>query len=144
MESEDEEKNSKAAPAPTIIEGEEPCVSSPVNEEDNNNEEDNDDDTDKEDANNKDKEDTAVDKEEDIFDFNLTVVEGMSKYELMHLQTVHRHNTRLERLGLLAPMTFAISLSSDRSNSKKRSAPQDDVERRTDTQCKKNDILQGS
>ena len=32
MELEDEEKDSKAAPTPTI-EGEEPCVSSPVNEE---------------------------------------------------------------------------------------------------------------
>ena len=36
MESEDEEKDSKAAPAPTI-EGEEPCVSPPVDEEDNDN-----------------------------------------------------------------------------------------------------------
>jgi len=46
MESEeDEEKDSKAAPAPTI-EGEEPCVSPPVNEEDNDNEEDNNDETD--------------------------------------------------------------------------------------------------
>ena len=46
MESEeDEEKDSKAAPTPTI-EGEEPCMSPPVDEEDNDNEEDNNDETD--------------------------------------------------------------------------------------------------
>jgi len=76
MESEeDEEKDSKAAPAPTI-EGEEPCVSPPVDEEDNDNEEDNDDDTDK---NDDDKEDTDVKEEEDIFDFDLNDIEGMSE-----------------------------------------------------------------
>jgi len=105
-------------------------VSPPVNEEDNNNEEDNDDDADEEDVNNEDEEDTDVDEEEDIFDFNLNLVEGKSEYELMRLQRVHRHNARLERLGLLAPITSATSLSSNHSNSKKRSAPQDDVERR--------------
>jgi hypothetical protein len=47
----------------------------------------------------------------------------------MRLQRVHRNNARLASLGLLAPVTSAASLSSDRSNSKKRSAPQDDVER---------------
>ena len=46
MESEeDEEKDSKAAPTPTI-EGEAPCMSPPVDEEDNDNEEDNNDETD--------------------------------------------------------------------------------------------------
>jgi hypothetical protein len=55
--------------------------------------------------------------------------QGMSEYKLMRMQRVHRNNTRLASLGLLAPMTSAASLSSDRSNSKKRSAPQDDVER---------------
>ena len=40
MELEDEKKDSKAAPTPTM-EGEVPCVSLPVNEEDNDNKEDN-------------------------------------------------------------------------------------------------------
>ena len=61
--------------------------------------------------------------------FDLNDIEGMSKYKLMRIQRVHRNNARLASLGLLAPVTSAASLSSDRSNSKKRSTPQDDVER---------------
>jgi hypothetical protein len=53
----------------------------------------------------------------------------MSKYELMRLQRVHRNNARPTSLGLLAPMTSATTLSSDRSNRKKRATPQDDVVR---------------
>ena len=59
--------------------------------------------------------------------FDLNDIEGMSKYELMRIQRVNRNNARL---GLLAPMTSAASLSSNRSDRKKRSAPQHDVERR--------------
>ena len=55
--------------------------------------------------------------------------QGNVRVETDAMQRVHRNNTRLASLGLLAPMTSAASLSSDRSNSKKRSAPQDDVER---------------
>jgi len=126
MKSEDEEKDSKAAPAPTI-EGEEPCVSPPVDEEDNDNEEDNDDDTDETDD---DEEDTDVDEEEDIFVFDLNDIKGMSKYELMRMQRVHRNNVRLASLGLLASMTSAASPSSDRPNRKKRAGPQGDFVRR--------------
>jgi hypothetical protein len=128
MESEEEEKDSKAAPTPTI-EGEEPFVSPPVDEEDNNDEEDNDDGADEEDVNDEDEEDTDVDEEEDIFDFNLNDIDGMSEYELMRLQRVHRNNARLASLGLLAPMTSATTLSSDRSKRKKRAVSQDDVVR---------------
>ena len=58
MESEDEEKDSKAASAPTI-EGEVPCVSLPVDEEDSEDEEDNNDNNEDEgdDDNDDDKED---------------------------------------------------------------------------------------
>jgi hypothetical protein len=137
MESEDEEKDTKAArrgtttsakqfaQAPTI-DGED-CVSPPVDEEDNDNEEDNDDDTDE---NDDDEEDTNVDKEEDIFDFDLNDIEGMSEYELRRMQRVHRNNARLASLGLLGGMTSATTLSSHRSNRNKRVASQDDVERR--------------
>jgi len=97
MESEDEEKDSKAAPAPTI-EGEEPCVSPTVDEEDNDNEEDNDDDTDKSDDNDDD------DNEEGIFDFDLNDVEGMSEYELMRLQKIRRNESKLTSLGLIGGM----------------------------------------
>ena len=76
-----------------------PYVSPPIDEEDNDNEEDNNDDTDK---NNDDEEDTDVEEEEDIFDFDLNDIEGMSKYELMRMQRVHRNNVRLASLGLLA------------------------------------------
>ena len=62
--------------------------------------------------------------------FDLNDIEGMSKYVLMRIQWVNRNNARLASLGLLAPMTSAASLSSDRSDRKKRSAPQHDVERR--------------
>jgi hypothetical protein len=53
----------------------------------------------------------------------------MSKYELMRLQRVYRNKARPTSLGLLAPMASATTLSSDRSNRKKRAAPQDDVVR---------------
>ena len=128
MESEDEEKDSKAAPAPSI-EGEEPCVSPPADEEDNDNENDDDDDDDDDNDDNDDKEDTDVDEEKNIFDFNLNVVEGMSEYKVLCLQKIRRNEAKLASLSLLAPMTSA-SLSSDPSNSMKRSASQDDVERR--------------
>jgi hypothetical protein len=52
--------------------------------------------------------------------FDLNDIEGMSQYKLMRLQRVHRNNARLPSLGLLAPMTSATTLSSDRSNRKKR------------------------
>jgi len=127
MESEeDEEKDSKAAPAPTI-KGEEPCVSPSVDEEDNDNEEDNHDDTDE---NDDDKEDTDVEEKEDIFNFDLNDIEGMSEYKLMRMQRVHRNNVRLASLGLLAPMTFAASPSADRTNRKKRVATKVDFVRR--------------
>ena len=62
--------------------------------------------------------------------FNLNKVDGTSDYELMRLQRIHRHNTKLASLGLLGGMTSATSPSADRPNRKKRVAPQDDVERR--------------
>jgi hypothetical protein len=126
MESEDEEKDSKAAPAPTM-KGEEPCVSPPVNEEDNVNKEDNNNDTDE---NNNDKEDTDADEEEDIFNFDLNDIEGMSEYELIRMQRVYRNNVRLVRLGLLEPMTSTASPSSNHPNRKKRVATQVDFVRR--------------
>jgi hypothetical protein len=54
----------------------------------------------------------------------------MSEYKVLRLQRIRRNEAKLASLGLLAPMTSAASLSSDCSNSKKRLAPQDDVERR--------------
>ena len=62
--------------------------------------------------------------------FDLNDIEGMSEYEVLRLWRIRRNEAKLASLGLLAPMTSAASLSSDRSNSKKRSASQDDVERR--------------
>ena len=62
--------------------------------------------------------------------FDLNDIEGMSEYELMRLRRIRRNEAKLTSLGLLAPMTSAASLSSNCSKSKKRSAPQDDVERR--------------
>jgi hypothetical protein len=56
--------------------------------------------------------------------FDLNDIKGMSKYKLMRIQRVHRNNARLASLGLLTPMMSAASLSSDRFNRKKRSAPQ--------------------
>ena len=109
-----------------------PCVSQPVNEEDNNNEkdndkgdnneeDDNDDDGDKEDDNddNDDEEDTDDDEEEDIFDFDLNNIEGSPS-----------NNARLASLDLLTPMPSAIPPSSNRPNKKKRAAPQGDFIRR--------------
>ena len=54
----------------------------------------------------------------------------MSEYKVLRLRRIRRNEAKLMSLGLLAPMTSATSLSSDHSNSKKHSAPQDDVERR--------------
>ena len=77
--------------------------------------------------------------------FDLNNIEGMSEYEVLRLRRIHRNEAKLARIGLLEPMTSAASLSSDRSNSKKLSAPQDDVERRVQpTRNGKNDILPGS
>jgi hypothetical protein len=103
-------------------------VSPPINEEDNDKEDNDDDDNDEE--------DTDVNKEEDIFDFDLNDIEGMSKYKLMHMQRVHRNNARLVSLGLLGGMTSAASPSSDRPNRKKRAGPQGDFVRRV--QLKRN------
>jgi len=148
MESEDEEKDSKAATAPTI-EGKVPFVSLPVNEEDkdeednddnDNDEEDDDDDVgdkednddddnDNDDGNNDDDEEDEKD-EEDIFDFNLNDIKGMSEYELMHLQRIHRNEAKLTSLGLLEGMTSTASPSSNSPNRKKRAAPQGDFVRR--------------
>ena len=75
-------------------------------------------------------EDNDNDDKEDICDFNLNDIEGMSEYKLLCLQRIHRHNAKLVSLSLLAPMTSAASSSADRPNRKKRGAPQDDVERR--------------
>ena len=61
--------------------------------------------------------------------FDLNNIEGMSEYEVLRLRRIRRNEAKLTSLGLLEPMPSAASLSSDRSNSKKRSAPQDDVER---------------
>jgi uncharacterized protein YcbK (DUF882 family) len=55
---------------------------------------------------------------------------GMSKYELKRMGNIARNNARLASLGLLVPMTSAPTLSSYPSNGKKRSASQDNVERR--------------
>ena len=132
MESEeDEEKDSKAAPAPTI-KGEEPCVSPPVDEEDNDNEADNNDDTDE---NDNDEEDTDVEEEEDIFDFGLNDIEGMSEYELMRLQKIRRNKAKLTSLGLLAPMTSAASPSANLTNRKKRVATHVDFVRKIQPKC---------
>ena len=64
------------------------------------------------------------------FDLNDIDIEGMSEYEVLRLWRIRRNEAKLASLGLLAPMTSVASLSSDRSNSKKCSASQDDVERR--------------
>ena len=104
-----------------------PCVSPPIDEEDNDNEEDNNDDTDK---NNDDEEDTDVEEEEDIFDFDLNDIEGMSEYKLMCLQKIRRNKAKLTSLGLLALLTSAASPSADRTNRKKRVATQVDFVRR--------------
>jgi len=57
-------------------------------------------------------------------------VGGMSKYKLKRMRNMARNNARLASLGLLVPMTSAATLSSSPSNGKKRSASQDNVERR--------------
>ena len=99
MESEDEEKDSKAAPAPTI-EGEEPCVSPPIDEEDNDNENDNDNDDDDDDDegddndDDNDDDDTDIDEEENIIDLNLNVIEGMSEYEVLRLRKICRNKAK--------------------------------------------------
>ena len=96
-------------------------------EDDDSNNDDGDDDNDVDDDNLID-----VDDEDNLMrlqNFDLNDIEGMSEYELMRLQRVHRNNARLASLGLLVPMTSATTLSSDRSNRKKRAAPQDDFVR---------------
>ena len=126
MVSDDEEKVSKAVPAPTI-EGEVPCVSPPVYEEDNDNnddDDDNNDDADKEDDNDDNKEDNDDDNEEDICDFDLNDVKDMSEYEVLRLQRIHRNNVKLASLGLLGGITPATFPSADRTNRKKRMASQ--------------------
>jgi len=110
-----------------------------------------DDNDDDDDDDNNDDDDDLIDVVDDdnlmrLQNFDLNDIEGMYDYKLMRMQRVHRNNARLVSLGLLVPMTSAASLSSDRSNSKKCLAPQDDVERRVQPtrNSKKNDILQGS
>ena len=112
-------------------------------QDDDNKEEDDDGDDDDNDNNN----DDLIDVNDDNDDNNLinvdnddnlmclqnsylNVVEGMSEYEVLRLQRLRRNEVKLASLGLLTPMTSATSLSSDCSNSKKCSVPQDDVERR--------------
>ncbi len=143
MESEDKEKDLKAATA-LAIEGKVPCVSPPVDKEDIDDEEDNDDDdNDKEDDNDDDgdKEDdddndddneeyTDDNKEEGIFDFNSIDVNGMSEYEVLRLRRIRRNKARLASLGLLEGMTSAASPSANRTNRKKRVATQGDFVRR--------------
>jgi hypothetical protein len=95
------------------------------NDDDNNNNNDDDDDDDEDDLIDVDDDDNLM----HLQNFDLNDIEGMSEYELMRMQRVPSNNMRLASLGLLEPMMPAASLSSDRSNSKKHSAPQDDVER---------------
>jgi len=146
MESEDEEKGSKAAPTPTI-EGEVPCVSLPVDEEDNDDddneddvndddkEDDVDDDDDEEDDDGDDEEDNDDDDEEDVCNFDLNEVEGMSEYKVLRLQKIHRNNVKLASLCLLGGMMSAAPPSADRPNRKKRVVMQGDFVRRVQPKC---------
>ena len=139
MKSEDEQKDLKAVPAPTI-EGEVPFVSPPVNDNDKEDDDNDDDDadTDEEDDNNDDKEeDDNNNGKEDVCDFNLNDVKGISEYAVLYLQKIHRNNAKLVSLGLLGGMTSAASPSTDRTNRKKRVATQGDFwkEDSTKTQC---------
>jgi hypothetical protein len=79
------------------------------------------------DDNNDDGSDNDDDDDEDDDDND---VSGMSEYELKRMQNMARNNARLASLGLLVPMTSTATLSSNPSNGKKRSASQDNVERR--------------
>jgi hypothetical protein len=116
----------QAAPTPTV-EGKVPFVSPPINEEDKDVKEDGD----KEDDDNGEEEEyTNEDEEKCIFDFDLNDVEGMSKYKMMRLQRIRRNEAKLTSLGLLKGMTSATSPSSNRTNRKKRAAPQGDFVRR--------------
>ena len=106
-------------------------------EEDNDgdNDDNNNDDDDLIDVNDDNDNDDLIDVNSDdnlmhLQNFDLNVVEGMSEYEVLRLQRIRRNEAKLASLGLLAPMISPTSLSSDCSNSKKRSALQDDVERR--------------
>ena len=42
--------------------------------------------------------------DEDVCDFDLNNIEGMSEYEQMRMQRIHRNNARLASLGLLGGM----------------------------------------
>jgi hypothetical protein len=120
MESEDEEKDSKAAPAPTI-EGEEPCVSPPVVEEDIDDEVDNDDDNDEEDDDDEDGDvDDDDDDDNDDDDDDNNDEEEMSEYEVLRLRKIRMNNAKLASLGLLGGMTSNATPSADRTNRKKR------------------------
>ena len=95
---------------------------------DNNDEDDDDIDTDiNDDDDNYDDDDSD---DEDVCDFDLNDIEGMSEYELMRLQRVHRNNARLASLGLLGGMTSNASPSANRTNRKKRVVTQGDYVRR--------------
>jgi len=138
MELEDEEKDSKAASTTIKMDdcidsnGEVSSIKKKSNlDADNDNDEDEDDDDgDKEDDKDDDEEDTDNDDKEDVCDFDLNDIEGMSEYELMCLQRVHRNNARLASLGLLGGMTSNASPSANRTNRKKRVVTQGDYVRR--------------
>ena len=68
---------------------------------DNNDEDDDDDDIDTDINDDDDDDDDDDSDDEDVCDFDLNDIEGMSEYELMRLQRVHRNNARLANLGLL-------------------------------------------
>ncbi len=144
MESEDEEKDSKAATDPTIegkVHDEEDVDDKEDNDNNNNDkDDDNNDNGDKEDNDDKEDEDegdddneeaTHDDNEERIFDLDLNDVKGMSEYELLRLRNVHRNNARLASLGLLVKvMTSAASPFAKCTNRKKHVATQGDFVRR--------------
>jgi hypothetical protein len=50
----------------------------------------------------------------------LNDVEGMSEYQVLRLQRIHRNNAKLASLGLLGGMTSNATPSADCTNRKKR------------------------
>ena len=79
------------------------------------NEDNNDDNADEEDDNDDDEEDNNYDNEEDVCNFDLHDIEGMSKYEVLRLQRIHRNIVKLASLGLLGGMTSNASPFADRT-----------------------------
>ena len=82
-------------PAPTIEE-EVPCVSPPVYEDNDDDDDDNEED---DDDDNKEDNDDDNDDEEDVCNFDLNDIEGISKYNLLRLQRIHRNNAKLTSLA---------------------------------------------